>query len=236
MKYLTLTLPDLLRRERSLLFTALLLFICGVASAFLLVQSHPRLVYLMYGEYQLQELTRGYQAEIISLGRYQPRDLWHEVLFYFLNNSLVGLQLFLAGLLPVVGPLLLLLYGSLSLGSLMGHIYASGLGAALWPAIIGHSALELFATVLAASAGFRLGLWLLAGIRDRQITNPGTMFRHLAHLLMLALVLYGIGALIEAGWSHHPLVSAGMRYGLGMTIWVLFIAYGIYVFRTPRYA
>lgn len=235
MSYPGFILPALLRREQSLLLGSLLVFGVCVLGAFLLVQSYPGLVYLVYGEYQLQELTRAYQPEVISLGRHLARELWRDVLFYFLNNSLVGLQLFLAGLLLGLGTLVLLVYGGISLGLLMGHIHASGLGDAMWPAIIGHSAPEVFATVLSATAGFRLGLWLFDCIRARGLVGAWAVVADVGHLLLLALLSYALGALVEAAWSHHPQVSAGQRYGLGVCIWLLFGVYGLYALRfAPR--
>ena len=147
-------LPRQLYRDRALLLSSTALFVLVLAVAFLLVQFKPASVYFIYGEFELAE----------------------NALFYLSNNSLVGLQLFLAGVLPGIGTLVLLLYSAASLGMLMGYINLSGYSETMWPAIITHSSLELLSTIFAAVAGWVSGYcnvcvasawWNLPAIFDR---------------------------------------------------------------------
>jgi len=224
-QYLGFELPRQLHRERRLLLFALLGFLLSLLGAFLLVQLQPESIYFFYGRYELSELTRIYESELIGFEPYEMADIWQNTLFYFLNNGLVGLQLFVAGSLLGLGTLMLLVYSATSLGMLMGHIYLNGYGAALWPVIIGHGALEVVATVLSAAAGFRLGLWLLQCLRCKCFIQARASLKHLLGLMLPAMLLYAAAALVEAGWSHNPAIAVWARYGFGGLLWAGMGAY-----------
>ena len=169
-------LPRQLYRDRALLLSSTALFVLVLAVAFLLVQFKPASVYFIYGEFELAELTHSYNPEVILMQRQLNSNIWENALFYLSNNSLVGLQLFLAGVLPGIGTLVLLLYSAASLGMLMGYINLSGYSETMWPAIITHSSLELLSTIFAAVAGWVSGYcnvcvasawWNLPAIFDR---------------------------------------------------------------------
>jgi uncharacterized membrane protein SpoIIM required for sporulation len=231
-KYLLVSFPQLIRSERNLFLLALILFVSCLLLSFIVVQFDNRPVFLLYGEFQLAELSRSYHPDYNSLMRYQDRHPWQDGLFYFLNNSLVGIQLLLAGLLLGGGTLVLLVYGAISLGTLMGYIYARGYGEALWPAIVGHSSLELLATLLSATAGLYLGRWLLSCIRARRLQAPLSILRRIGDFMLPALILYALAALVEANWSHHPLISDQARYLFGIGLWSLWLAYFSFIAKT----
>ncbi len=224
-KYLCHSFPALIREDQRLFLVASVVFLICTVSSFTIVQFEPELVYLLYGEYQLAELIRAYHPDYRSLMRFQPLNPWQDSLFYFFNNSLVGLQLCAAGLLPGVGTLILLAYGGVSLGALMGYIYARGYAGALWPAIVGHSSLEVLATVLSATAGFCLGRWLLGCVKAKRLVEWRTGLGRVGAFMGPAIVLYALAAVIEANWSHHPVVPAVTRYVFGAGLWLSCLAY-----------
>jgi uncharacterized membrane protein SpoIIM required for sporulation len=232
--YFLLKLPQDIHRDRTLLLFALAVFMLALSLSFFLVRWRQDVVYIFYHAHQLSELARVYDPAFVLLQPPAMPDIWHDGIFYFTNNCLVGLQLLVAGSLFGVGTLILLLYSATSLGVLMGYIHFSGNGAQMWPSIIGHSSLELLATVLFAVAGFRLGLWLLQCWQCRCLLDTRLTLHRLLHLLLPATALYGMAALVEAGWSHNPLIAGWARYGVGALLWCAMVGYLYFALRRGR--
>ena len=223
--YFLQTLPLSLQQNRGLLFFAAGAFLLPLVVSFILVHIDRSLVLVFYGEFQLAELSHAYRPDVVEMRQSLSSHHARDALFYFANNALVGLQLFLAGSLFGLGTCLLLIYGAVSLGMLMGYIQFIGYGATLWPAIISHSVIEILATLLAAVAGFKLGLCLLACIKSASLKGQGLTLKQMGHLLAVSVTLYALAALIESAWSHNLQLTAETRYMGGALLWISVLSY-----------
>jgi uncharacterized membrane protein SpoIIM required for sporulation len=140
--------------------------------------------------------------------------------FYIQHNVGIAFRTFAGGVLFGVGSIAVLLYNALFMGTIFAHLGGRGLGDALFGFVIGHSALELTAIVLAAVAGLELGL---------ATTAPGSLPRGLAlrrAARRVAPMLYGfavmlvLAAFVEAFWSSTPWLPSAVRYGVGCLLWL----------------
>lgn len=74
------------------------------------------------------------------------------------NNISVALTAYALGVTASLGTILVLMYNSLMLGGFIGHFANHGLSYELWCYIAPHGILEIFAILVSAAAGMRMGL------------------------------------------------------------------------------
>lgn len=92
---------------------------------------------------------------------YKSGSNWGSAIGITANNLYVGLRCFVFGLFAGLGTLLMLLYNCIMLGSFQYFFYEQGV---IWESIRGiwiHGAMEIFAIVIEAAAGFVLGASIL---------------------------------------------------------------------------
>lgn len=92
---------------------------------------------------------------------YKSGSNWGSAIGITANNLYVGLRCFVFGLFAGLGTLLMLLYNCIMLGSFQYFFYEQGV---IWESVRGiwiHGAMEIFAIVIEAAAGFVLGASIL---------------------------------------------------------------------------
>ena len=171
-------------------------------------------------------MSRHYDSDYIAL---KKTVTYHvnisDVAFYLINNIGVGLQIFIAGIVIGLGPLILLVYNGISLGFLMGYIMSSGHQNNLWPTIISHSAFEILATLLAAMAGIIIGRNVITAISGERLKTMIDSFKKIMPLLLLMTVLYTLAGTIEALWSANVHIESMKKYTMGGLVWLLILSY-----------
>ena len=151
--------------------------------------------------------------------------------FYIFNNISIAFQTFASGILFCAGSIMYLVYNGLAIGAIASHLSFAGHGARFWPFVVGHSSLELTAIIFSGAAGLRLGASVIAPGRRTRVDS----LRHAAHdsVGMIAgffCMLVG-AAFVEAYWSSSALPS-NLKYIVGLTLWVLMIAYFVFAGRS----
>ena len=149
--------------------------------------------------------------------------------FLFTHNAQVSILAFALGFAFCVPTALLIAENGLTLGALLALYASRGLGLQLCGWLFIHGVTELFATILAGAAGFRIG-WavMFPGERTRLDAaaaagrTAGAAMGGVVIMLIVAGVLEGFGRqLIQVDWA---------RWSIAGTSLVLWLAY----FYLPR--
>ena len=147
--------------------------------------------------------------------------------FYVFNNIGIAFRCFVTGALVGLGPMYVLVFNGLSIGTAFGHLGSAGLLPNLLAFTAGHSAWELTGIVVSGTAGMRMG-WSMVVTEGRtraasmRAAGPG-LFR----LVVGTFVLLAMAALIEGFWSAGPMPPLG-KYIFGLlqigivTAWLAF--------------
>lgn len=211
--------PRTVRQHRRTVLWAHLLFYGAALAMFIAVSRQPDLAHSLVPPEALAEYEAMYQGAEGLPGRGADSDV-AMFGFYIQHNVGIAFRTFAGGVLCGVGSLVVLLYNALFMGTIFAYLGGRGLGDALFSFVIGHSSFELTAIVLSAVAGLELGL---------AATAPGHLPRGLAlrrAAQRVAPMLYGFAAMlvlaafIEAFWSSTTWLPSGIKYGVGVALWL----------------
>ena len=145
--------------------------------------------------------------------------------YYVFNNVSIGLRTFASGLVAGIGPIIALGMNGVMAGSVASHLQVVGRGDPFWRFVVGHSAFELTAIVIAGGAGLRLGLELLAPGRRRRGDALVRAGRRGALLCLGVFAMLLVAAFIEAFWSSIGWIPAPVKYGVGAALWLFVLAW-----------
>jgi uncharacterized membrane protein SpoIIM required for sporulation len=148
--------------------------------------------------------------------------------FYIYNNISIAFRTFAGGILAGAGSLLMLCYNAVFLGTTSGHIINKGFADTFFPFVIGHSSFELTAIIFSAQGGLLLGysLFVPRGLsRGAALRRAG---REALPLIAGSAMLLVIAAVIEAFWSSKHSLPLSLRYGVGISGWILLLAYFLF--------
>lgn len=228
---LFLEAPAALRRDSRLFVLAILVFFLSILSAFILAHLHTDAVFLIYNTQQVADFNKMFHPQWQHM-IIEQRSNTEQFIFYVSNNTWVGFELFLLGILLGAGTLFFLGYTGFTLGLMMGYLSATGHHDTLWPVIITHSSFEILATLIAAVAGMKWGFSLILLGDPLRRHEFGMRFAQSVMLMINATVFFIIAALIEAYWSSGYITSASVKYMTGIASWTLLIFYLLFVGRT----
>lgn len=192
----------------------------------------PGFVYELMSPWEASMLESMYNPE--SPYYLQPREVKTDADmfgYYIYNNISIAFIVFAGGLFAGAGSLFLLAANGIFIGVAAGHIINMGFYHTFFSFIIGHSAFELSAIVIAAQAGFHLGyrLFLTRGL------NRGAALREAGKttmpLISGAALLLVIAASIEAFWSSRHEISQNIHYAAGGAAILLVSCYFIFAGR-----
>ena len=174
----------------------------------------------MYGgqEEQLSHLRAEHGSNFMMFG------------FYIQNNVGIDFQIFAGGIAACIGTIFFLVYNGIHIGAAAGYVHYACNPESFWTFVAGHSSFELLGMVVAGMAGMRLGLGILKPgrlPRGRAIAEAG---KRALPLLYGAAVMTALAAVVEGFWSAQP-IAANIKYGVGITFWVLHVAYFLWMGR-----
>jgi uncharacterized membrane protein SpoIIM required for sporulation len=224
--------PRRVRAERRLVALALALFMGPLAGMIVLTGFYPDIVYYVVSPERIENFEHMYRPDAARLGRYpEANSAFFMFGIYIWNNVKIAFQTFAGGLLFGIGSLFFLLFNGFFLGAIAGHLTHSGHFVPFYSFVAGHSALELTAIALSGAAGLKLGAALIA---------PGQLSRKQALVVAARSatgIIYGaasmllLAAFVEAFWSPLTEVPPGLKYGVGVALWVLLGAYFFFLGR-----
>jgi len=144
--------------------------------------------------------------------------------FLFTHNAQLALVCFALGFLLAVPSSIFLITNGLTLGAFLALYASRGLAGELtgWLAI--HGTTELFAIILAGSAGMRIG-WAVAfpGQLSR-LDGMAVAGRQAGTVMVGVVVMLFLAALLE-GFARQIVTSEVLRYAVGGSMLVLWCAY-----------
>lgn len=221
------SLPQRVRQARWALLLSAILFFGSFFSMLIAIQYEPELVYSVISGEQVAGMEEMYDpARTSRFGREREAD--SDVLmfgFYIRNNTGIGFQVFAGGLLYGLGSLFFLLFNGLSIGAVAGHLTQVGYIETFWGFVAGHSAFELTAIVLSGAAGFRLAQALLMPGRKPRLLALRDNSREAIQIVYGAATLFIMAAFVEAFWSSQTWIPLGVKYAVGISLWIMVIAY-----------
>lgn len=223
-RFLLAGFPRLVRAQWRCMALAAALFYGPALVTLALLQWRPELAHSIFGSAQLSQFEKMYDPANAHIGRSSGTDLGMFG-YYVLNNVGIAFRTFASGLLLGVGAVYVLAVNGVMIGGVAGHLTAIGYGAPFWRFVVGHSAFELSALVIAGGAGLRLGLSLLAPGRQRRgpaLVEAGWIGAQLALGVFAMLV---VAAFIEAYWSSVAAFPDALKYGSGAALWLLVLAW-----------
>lgn len=158
---------------------------------------------------------------------FAPDEKATESSFIFTHNIAIAFTLFALGAAGAIGAVYLLVYQGVVLGATFGLTIAAGNGPHLFEFAFAHGVLELSCVTVAAAAGMRLGLGLLApGHRRRSeaFAEEGRAAGEMALGVAMCLVVAGIieGSVSTSGIGLAPAATIGLTIGAifwGLVVW-----------------
>ena len=221
--------PAQVRREARLVCLAAALFFGPLALLTVTLQRYPDFAYVMLDRQQVDSFEAMYGKQARTLGR--KRDADSDVAmfgFYIYNNIGIGFQTFAGGVLFGLGTLFYLLFNGGYIGTIMGHVIQAGFAENFFSFTSGHSAFELLAIVLSGAAGLRLGISLIAPGRRSRGEALRRAARSASLLISGAAGMFLVAAGIEAFWSPLRSIPPMMKYGVGLALWCVLLAYFLF--------
>jgi uncharacterized membrane protein SpoIIM required for sporulation len=218
--------PRAIRSQWRSLGAVMLLFY-GIAFFFgYLCVRYPSMVYEVMGEDQARNIKEMYDPE--SYHFLNPREVSSDADmfgFYIYNNISIAFRTFAGGILAGIGSLVICCFNALFLGVAAGHIINLGYGNSFFPFVIAHSAFELTAIVFSAQGGLLLGyrLFVTRGLsRAASLKEAG---KAALPIISGSGIMLVIAASLEAFWSSRHTLPIMLRYGVGVSLWVLLLFY-----------
>jgi uncharacterized membrane protein SpoIIM required for sporulation len=111
------------------------------------------------------------------------------------------------------------------IGTVTGYLVQAGLATNFFSFTSGHSAFELTAIVLCGAAGLRIGYALIAPGRQRRVHALRGAAQAAMPLVIGSAGMLVLAAGIEAFWSPRTELPPPVKYGFGLTMWLLTLAY-----------
>lgn len=216
--------PRLVRESAAHVSVSALLFFAPLIACIVLLQWRPEWIHTLFDGAQLAEFEAMYDPTNPrqGVGRESDSDV-RMFGFYIFNNVSIGFRTFASGLLGAIGPVFILLFNGVMIGSVAGHLTAIGYGDPFWRFVAGHSAPELIAIVIAGAAGLRVGMALIAPgrrSRGRALVEDGRIG---ARLILGVFVLLVFAAFVEAFWSSIGWIPTAIKFGVGGALWLLIL-------------
>jgi uncharacterized membrane protein SpoIIM required for sporulation len=225
-RFLLRGFPGAVRAHGRYVLLAALLFFGPMLVLTGALQRYPDFAYVVLDADTVEQFADMYGDSTRELGR--TRDAGDDTVmfaYYIWNNVRIGFQTFAGGLVFGLGTLFYLLYNGLHIGAVTGYLVHAGLGANFFSFTSGHSAFELTAIALCGAAGLRLGASLVAPGRRRRGESLRAAAREAMPLVVGSALMFGLAAMIEAFWSPRTELPLAVKYGFGIALWLLTLAY-----------
>lgn len=224
--------PALVRRESLYFWIAAALLFIPMIGMIALLQHNPEFVHYLLPPDQLREFESMYSPANRSLGpRHSAESQIVMFGFYIKHNVTIDFQCFATGLLFGVGSVFFLLFNGMQIGAVAGYLTQQGYITTFWGFVAGHSSWELLGATIAGAAGLKLG-WAL--VAPGQLTR-GAALKEAAKVAVR--LVYGAAgmttcaAFVEAFWSSIGTTPFGVKIGVGLAFWAMFICYFLFAGR-----
>jgi uncharacterized membrane protein SpoIIM required for sporulation len=220
-EFLARTFPRAVRREARLVLLVSLLFYGSAALIFVMDLQSPSLIYHLLSADQVADMEWAYDplAEHHHIARETTGDL-QMFAHYVSNNIGISLRTFAWGIFFGIGSIFVVVFNGIYLGVIAAHLTMEGSSSTFYPFLIGHSAFELTAIVLAGVCGLKLGWTLIAPGRDPRKIALRRAAQETVPILYGLILMLVVAAVIEAFWSSTHWVPVPVKFGVGFGLWL----------------
>jgi uncharacterized membrane protein SpoIIM required for sporulation len=218
--------PQAVRAQSRYVLLAALLFFGPLLLLTGALQRHPEFAYVVLPAEYVEGFQEMYGDQARALGRKRDADDDAVMFGYYIwNNVRIGFQSFAGGIVFGLGTAFYLLYNGVVIGTVTGYLVQAGLGSNFFSFTSGHSAFELSAIVLCGAAGLRIGHALIAPGRRRRGDALRAGAAQAIPVVIGAAGMLVLAAGIEAFWSPRTEIALPVKFGFGLTLWLLTAAY-----------
>jgi uncharacterized membrane protein SpoIIM required for sporulation len=178
------------------------------------------------------------RAELLNTEIFAPWPGWAETFgvfasFLFNHNTTVGIFTFGLGLAAGVPTVLLTIYQGLTTGAFIALHYDRDLTIDFLGWLSIHGTTELGAFILFAAGGLVIAEKMLFPGRYTRVENLALHGRQAAQIGVGAVLMLFVAAILEGG-MRQLVASTPLRFGIGLSIGALWIAYFSLCGRTAR--
>ncbi|MCQ2233916.1 MAG: stage II sporulation protein M [Paludibacteraceae bacterium] len=211
--------PAVIVHYRKSLLAALALFIFFVlVGVILAIQSEDNIRRVMGDWYVSMTLDNIANGE--PTGVYSGDEMLYSFERIAINNILVTLRMFGAGIIPFLGPLYFMQYNGVMLGEFQTLFFLHDAGLQSMTAIWIHGAFEISSLVIAAGAGFTLAMgWVFPGTHKR-LDAFKTSAQGAVRILCTTIPLFVVAAFFEG------FVTRQVQWPLIVKLFIIFGSFG----------
>ena len=218
--------PQAVREQSKFIWTATALFYLPMIVIFLLMLVFPDMIYMIVDADTVVTMERMYDPAATRFGTERDSDSDFYMFGHYIQNNIgIAFKTFAGGILLTIGSQFFLLFNGFVFGAIAGHIYNIGYSETFFSFVVGHGAFELTGIVISGAAGLQLGWAILSpGVYSRKqaLVNAA---KSAIKLVYGAIFLLLIAAFVEAFWSSTHMVSANIKYWVGLGFWLIVIGY-----------
>ncbi|MHC4718271.1 MAG: stage II sporulation protein M [Planctomycetota bacterium] len=215
--------PRLFRRLWVCMVLATAIFAASTVGAYVTVRAKPSTAYLFVPRGLDVSGADDVTAEDVS-ERYRrlPKPPMASAITF--NNISVAFSAFALGITAGLGTCYVLLINSMMLGGFFGHFANHGLSYVCYSFLVPHGALEIFAILVSAAAGLRLGLSLAVPGRLTRKASLKAGAREAVMLLLGTIPMFAIAGVLESFVTPSYLPGA-LKIVIGVLVWGTVLGY-----------
>lgn len=216
--------PQLFRRQWAFIALAIAVFLAGFAGAYASSRMRPATAYLFVPcEMDLPDGQPGVSAEDIS-ERFRGMPNPPMAAGVMSNNISVAFNAFALGITAGVGACYVVLFNAMMLGGFAGHFANHHLAYTFWSFILPHGLLEIFAILIAAAAGLRLGAALAVPGGLTRMASLRRGAREAVLLVLGTIPMFAAAGVVE-GFVTPSYLPDGLKLAIGVVLWAMVLMY-----------
>ena len=215
--------PRLFRRLWAYILLATVIFLVGALGAYAAVRADPDTARLFVPQgLDVQDSGQVTAEDISERYRRAPKTFMAGMITT--NNIQVSFFAFALGALAGVGTCWVLLTNGMMLGGFVGHFANHELTYEVCSFLIPHGALEIFAILVAAAAGLRMGLSLAVPGSQTRLASLRAGAREAVLLVLGTIPMFIVAGCIES-FVTPSYLSGGTKISIGLLVLATAMAY-----------
>ncbi|MBN1972257.1 MAG: stage II sporulation protein M [Sedimentisphaerales bacterium] len=216
--------PELFRRLWPYLLLAIALFVIGFLGAYVSTTLEPSNAYLFVpGKLDVTDEDSGITSRDIS-ERFRRMEKPPMAAGIMTNNISVAFRAFALGITAGIGTCLLVFYNAMMIGGIAAYFSNYGLTFEFWSFIAPHGVLEIFAILVSAAAGLRLGLSLAIPGHLNRAASLRTGAIEASLLVLGTIPMFVVAGIIE-GFVTPSYLPGIVKIVLGISVAFVTISY-----------
>ncbi|MFC2172477.1 stage II sporulation protein M [Acidobacteriota bacterium] len=216
--------PRLFRRMWLYMTLATTLFLVGALGAYTAILLRPSRVHLFVpGAIELPDGESGLSSEDIT-ERFRQMPKPPMAAGIMVNNISVAFNAFALGITAGIGTCYVILVNAMMLGAFAACFASHGLSFPFWSTIAPHGCLEIFAILISASAGLRLGISLVIPGKVTRKASLKEGAREAVFLVLGTIPMFFIAGIIE-GFVTPSYLPGEAKIVVGVLVLGVVLAY-----------